>query len=398
MQDFESFGLSRPLLAAIARMGFTQPTPVQLLALPIVLAGKDLIAQAQTGTGKTAAFAIPMLERLPAGEPGLPVGLVIVPTRELAVQVAAETRRLGTGKGAVVLPVYGGEPIGKQLDRLKAGCHIVVGTPGRLLDHLRRRTLSLRQVATVVIDEADRMLDMGFIGDIEDILAKAPRKRQTLLFSATIPQAILPLAGHHLHQPETVKVNPEAPVAEGIEHAFYAVDSHRRLEVLCDMLKSEAPGLTLVFCQTKQEVDRVVMDLQREGLKVCGLHGDYSQKMRDEAMARFRKGKVDVLVATDIAARGLDIEDVTRVINYHIPEDPGRYVHRAGRTARAGRTGLAASLVSLAERPLLRDIAKLSRITVELRRLSGELVPLTAAGGAASRGGGHRFFGPGRRR
>jgi ATP-dependent RNA helicase DeaD len=398
MQDFNTFGLSRPLLHSIAKMGFSEPTEIQGLALPLILEGKDLIAQAQTGTGKTAAFGIPMVERL-NGAAAAPVGLVIVPTRELAVQVASEIRTLGTARGALVWAIYGGQSINAQITKLKAGSHIVVGTPGRLLDHLRRKTLSLKKVATLVLDEADRMLDMGFIEDIEAILAAAPKERQTLLFSATIPAAILPLADRYLRRPETVRVKPEAPVAAGITHAFYAVDNQRRLEALCDVLRAETSGLTLVFCRTKREVDRVVGDLKRKGLKVCGLHGDYSQGQRDQAMSRFRLGKVDVLVATDIAARGLDVEEVTRVVNYHIPEDPTSYVHRAGRTGRAGRSGLAASLVSPAESLLLKDIARFSRIKVELRRLSGEIVPTAAA--TSPRGAAHtgrRFFGPGRRR
>jgi len=398
MQEFKDLGLSGPLLSAIAKMGFEQPTAVQSLALPLILAGKDLIAQAQTGTGKTAVFGILMIQKL-EGPPGLPVGLVVVPTRELAVQVAAELRRLGSGSRAVVRAIYGGQSIKAQIDKLAAGSHIVVGTPGRLLDHLRRRTLSLKALTTVVLDEADRMLDMGFIKDMEAILAAAPARRQTLLFSATIPAAIMPLATRHLRQPEMVKVNPEAPTAEGIEHAFYAVDNLRRLEVLRDVLREKTEGLTLVFCQTKREVDRVVIDLSREGFNVCGIHGDYTQKHRDEAMDLFRRGKVDVLVATDIAARGLDVEDVARVVNYRVPIDPTSYVHRVGRTARAGRSGRAASLVSMLERPLLRDIARVSRIQVELTNRTGEVVPITpppAPRSVTLRR--PRSFGPGRRR
>lgn len=401
MQSFDKFGLSRPLLTTLTRLGFLEPTPVQQQALPLVLEGQDLIAQAQTGTGKTAAFGIPMLERL-SGAPGAPVGLVVVPTRELAVQVAGEIRRLGAGKRAVVRAIYGGQSISAQVAKLKAGCHIVVGTPGRLLDHLRRRTLSLRQVNCLVLDEADRMLDMGFIHDIETILAAAPKERQTLLFSATIPAHLLPLAGRHLRQPATVKVDPDTPVASGITHAFYAVEGRRRLEALCGLLREQkADGLTLVFCQTKREVDRVVGDLRREGVNVWGLHGDYTQRERDEAMGLFRQGKVDVLVATDIAARGLDIKEIGRVINYHLPADPTSYVHRAGRTARAGRTGVAASLVSMAERPLLAEVARRSHISVELRSISGEPVapPRQPAFSRISPSRvGRRSFGPGRRR
>jgi ATP-dependent RNA helicase DeaD len=340
-----------------------------------------------------------MVEKLDAPA-AAPVGLVVVPTRELAVQVAAEIRRLGAGKRTVVRPIYGGQALSIQITKLKEGCHIVVGTPGRLLDHLRRKTLNLKRVATVVLDEADRMLDMGFIEDIEAILAAVPRERQTLLFSATIPAQVLPLASRHLRQPEMVTVNPDTPVASGITHTFYAVDSHRRLEALCEVLRAEHSGLTLVFCRTKREVDRVVIDLKRKGLSVCGLHGDYSQSQRDEAMGRFRQGKVEVLVATDLAARGLDIEEVDRVVNYHIPQDPNNYLHRTGRTARAGRSGLAASLVSPLERPLLNDIAKLSRIKIELRDLSSGHIVTPPAPVAPRRAfhSGHRFFGPGRRR
>ncbi|MFH0810402.1 MAG: DEAD/DEAH box helicase [Pseudomonadota bacterium] len=395
MQNFDSFGLSRPLLSSLARMGFSQPTPVQQESLPIILQGKDVIAQAQTGTGKTAAFGIPMIERLD-GRPGAPVGLIIVPTRELAIQVASELKNLGAGKRAVVRPIYGGQAISTQSGYLKAGSHIVVGTPGRLLDHLRRRTLSLGQVATVVLDEADRMLDMGFINDIESILAAVPKVRQTLLFSATIPAQILPLANRHLREPVTVKVAPDRIMAKGITHTFYAVESHRRLDTLCDLLREETAGQTLVFCQTKREVDRVVIDLRREGLSVCGLHGGYTQRERDETMGRVRQGKVTVLVATDIAARGLDIEDIGRVVNYRLPVDPTSYIHRAGRTARAGRTGVAASLVSPSERPLLTEIGRHSRIPVDLCTISGAPVaqPMTPMMPARV---GRRSFGPGGR-
>jgi ATP-dependent RNA helicase DeaD len=400
MSVFESYGLSRPLLAAITRMGFEEPTPIQKLALPIILEGKDLIAQAQTGTGKTAAFGIPMLESINAPA-AAPIGLVLAPTRELAMQVAAEIKSLGSTKKAVVRAIYGGQAISLQIAWLKAGCHIVVGTPGRLLDHLRRGTLSLKKVTTLVLDEADRMLDMGFIEDIEAILRHAPKERQTLLFSATIPQAILPLAGRYLRHPETVRANPEENMPEGITHAFYAVEGHRRLEALRDVLRAKTEGLTLVFCQTKREVDRIVVDLKREGLSVCGIHGDYSQKQRDESMERFRGGKVDVLVATDLAARGLDVEEVARVVNYRVPRDATSYVHRAGRTGRAGRIGLAASLVSLMERPLLREIARSSHIPIDLTLLSGEPVKQAATTAAARSIVAHaarRSFGPGRGR
>lgn len=332
-------------------MGFTHPTPVQELAIPPGLSGRDLMVQAQTGTGKTVAFGIPLVEAaheaLSRSEnKRLPVGLVLAPTRELAVQVANEVELLGKHRGVRTLPVYGGVSIERQVDELRRGTSIVVGTPGRIKDHLERRTLSLASIQIVVLDEADAMLDMGFIRDIESILERTPPKRQTMLFSATIPEEIARIAQRYMREPERIDLNPAEICAAGVQQFFYHVSHQQKPIVLLRLLKRVQEGLTLVFCQTKREVDQVSSVLSRQGIEAAALHGDFTQNKREEILDRFRAGEIPVLVATDVAARGIHVGEVNQVVNYGVPADANRYVHRIGRTGRAGKTGTAITLVT----------------------------------------------------
>jgi ATP-dependent RNA helicase DeaD len=357
MDGFEELGLSAETLKGIEAVGYESPTPIQQRAIPVLLSGKDLLGQAQTGTGKTAAFALPLVDRLDPSQ-GRPQALVLCPTRELAVQVSEAIYTLGRTRGFRVLPVYGGQPIDRQLRGLRAGVQIVVGTPGRLLDHLRRGTLDLSTVRTVVLDEADEMLDMGFIEDIEVVLDALPEERQIALFSATIPAPIARLASKYLRDPERITIAAEAHTVPQIRQSYYEVSPAHKMDALARILDMETPGPTIVFCRTKRESDEVGEHLRGRGYGAESLHGDLSQAERDRVMRRFRAGQVDLLVATDVAARGLDIETVTHVINYDIPWDAESYTHRIGRTGRAGREGDAITLVSPRERRQLKLIER----------------------------------------
>ena len=339
--SFEQFRISPKILRGIKDMGFEEPTPIQLAAIPAILAGRDITGQAQTGTGKTAAFGIPALEHLDTHLRKTQV-LVLSPTRELAIQTAEEIARLARHiSGVSVLPVYGGQPIERQLRPLAARVMIVVGTPGRLLDHLRCRTLDLSAVTFVVLDEADRMLDMGFLPDIEAILKKTPKKRQTVLFSATMPEPIIAISKRFQTSPEFIGVSREDLTVPQVEQLYVEVHSRDKLDVLCRLLDQYDPELALVFCNTKRRVDQVTKRLRERGIRAEGLHGDLKQSRRDQVMARFRTGGIDLLVASDVAARGIDVQNIDLVVNYDIPQDVEYYVHRIGRTARAGRTGRA---------------------------------------------------------
>jgi ATP-dependent RNA helicase DeaD len=352
---FADLDLNRHILKAISTVGFEEPTPIQLEAIPIMLSGRDLIAQAQTGTGKTAAFALPIIQRLKT-DAKLPQALVLAPTRELAVQVAETFHQLGRTRNIRSLAVYGGQPIERQLRALRYPVDVVVGTPGRLMDHIRRETLDLRQVRTVVLDEADEMLDMGFIEDIEWILERVPAERQTALFSATMPSRIIALARRHLNDPERVAIQPEHVTVELTRQAYYEVTPRAKLDTLTRILDIENPNSAIIFCRTKREVDELTQKLQSLGYPAEALHGDLSQTQRDRVMARFRRNQAELLVATDVAARGIDVENISHVFNYDIPNDPESYVHRIGRTGRAGRAGTAITLVTPRERRHLRAI------------------------------------------
>jgi len=365
---FGSLGLSEPTLKAITDLGYEEPTPIQARTISRMMEGVDVIAQAQTGTGKTAAFALPIIDKLQPGQRD-PQALIMTPTRELAVQVAEAFHSYGKYHGLSVLPVYGGQPIDRQLRALNRGVQVVVGTPGRLLDHIRRGTLKLGQVRTVVLDEADEMLDMGFIEDIEAILQETPEGRQTALFSATIPNAIADLAKRYMHSPERIIIQAEQMTVPQIRQVYYEVGGRDKFEVLGRILDFETPSSAIIFCRTKGEVDALGERLTARAFPAETLHGDLSQAQRDRVMGRFRNGQAELLVATDVAARGLDIEHVSHVINYDIPLDPEIYVHRIGRTGRAGRTGCAITLVTPRERRLLRLIERMTGATIQRLRL-----------------------------
>lgn len=360
MKTFAEFNLEPKVLQAITELGFEESTPIQDKAIPYALEGKDLIGQAQTGTGKTAAFGIPLINKIPTSEDRI-VALVMTPTRELAIQVADEIGKLTRYKGLRSLPIYGGQEIGRQIRALKKRPQIIIGTPGRLLDHINRKTIRLEDVQTVVLDEADEMLDMGFMEDIQSILKLVPEERQTMLFSATMPQNIQKLAQQFLKNPEHVSVIPKQVTAPSIEQAYIEVHERQKFEALSRLLDMESPELAIIFGRTKRRVDELSEALQKRGYSADGLHGDLSQNQRDNVMRKFRDGSIDVLVATDVAARGLDVSGVTHVINFDLPQDPESYVHRIGRTGRAGKEGKAWSFVTPREIDHLHFIERITR-------------------------------------
>jgi ATP-dependent RNA helicase DeaD len=368
MTTFQELGLSEPILKAIGELGYEEPTPIQARTIQRVFEGADIIAQAQTGTGKTGAFALPIIQKLD-GDKRFPQALILTPTRELAVQVAEAFHSYGKYVHVSILPVYGGQPIERQLRALERGVQVVVGTPGRVLDHIRRGTLKLGDVQSVVLDEADEMLDMGFIEDIETILQETPPERQTMLFSATMPGPIAGLAKRYLKNQERISVEAEQLTVPQIRQVYYEVGGRNKFEVLARILDFETPTSAIIFCRTKSAVDDLGQRLTARAFPAETLHGDLSQIQRDRVMGRFRSNQVEMLVATDVAARGLDIEHVSHVINYDIPLDPESYVHRIGRTGRAGRTGVAVTLVTPRERRLLRLIERVTNSTIQRMRL-----------------------------
>lgn len=353
---FGNIQLSRKIHNAIAEMGFEEPSPIQTQTIPLVLDGLDVIGQAQTGTGKTAAFGIPIMERISADSRHIQA-LVLTPTRELAIQVSEELAKIGKFKRIKTFPIYGGQSIDRQIKALKFGVQVVIGTPGRLLDHIRRKTIKLDHVKMLILDEADEMLDMGFIEDIEDIMQSMPSEgRQTLLFSATMPIAISNLARKYMNDPLTITISKEQLTVPLIDQFYY--ETREKLEGLCRVIDIETAGKLIIFCRTKKGVDELVASLQARGYMADGLHGDLSQAQRDRVMKKFRDGKLEILIATDVAARGLDIEDITHVINYDIPQDPESYVHRIGRTGRAGKKGVAFTFIEPREYRQLKLIEK----------------------------------------
>jgi ATP-dependent RNA helicase DeaD len=360
LKTFQEFGLEPKVLRAITEMGFEESTPIQEKTIPLALEGRDLIGQAQTGTGKTAAFGVPLVNKIDVHEERI-VALVMCPTRELAIQVAEEIGKLGRFKGIRSLPIYGGQDIVKQIRALKKKPQIIIGTPGRLLDHINRKTIKLDDVQTVVLDEADEMLDMGFMEDIQTILSLVPQNRHTMLFSATMPPNIQKLANQFLTNPEHVSVIPKQVSAPLIEQAYIEVHEKQKFEALCRLIDMEAPELAIVFGRTKRRVDELSEALQKRGYSAEGLHGDLSQNQRDNVMRKFRDGSIDVLVATDVAARGLDVSGVTHVVNFDLPQDPESYVHRIGRTGRAGKEGKAWTFVTPREIDHLHFIEKVTR-------------------------------------
>ena len=355
---FEDLNLSDAILRAVTDMGFEAASPIQAQAIPAQLEGRDMIGQAQTGTGKTAAFGIPLLQKIDPENKKLQA-IVLLPTRELAIQVAEEIRRLAKFMhGIKVLPVYGGQDIVRQIRSLKDGVQVVIGTPGRVMDHMRRKTIRVDHVHTAVLDEADEMLNMGFLEDMETILSQLPETRQTVMFSATMPPAIADIARKFLQDPVMVRVVKKELTVPKVTQYYYEVKPKNKLEVLCRLLDLYSPKLSVVFCNTKKGVDELVLALQGRGYFAEGLHGDLKQEQRDRVMNGFRNGRTEVLVATDVAARGIDVDDVEAVFNYDIPQDDEYYVHRIGRTGRAGREGKAFSLVVGKEVYKLRDIQR----------------------------------------
>ncbi|MEO7118813.1 MAG: DEAD/DEAH box helicase [Candidatus Limnocylindrales bacterium] len=376
--SFQGLGLGPDLLKAVAEEGYEDPTPVQSLAIPLVLSGTDLLARAQTGTGKTAAFALPILELLkskantsfsPARHPVR--ALIVTPTRELAVQIHDSFRDYGRHVPLRKSVVYGGVPMGPQEKALRDGVEILVATPGRLLDHANSRSVDLRQVEILVLDEADRMLDMGFIDDIRKIIGLLPPKRQNLLFSATFSADIRRLAGTILTDPKTVDVEPAVTSAEMVEQVVYLVDDTKRRELLAHLVKSRDLKQVLVFTRTKLMAGRLASWLDRNGIEAMAIHGDRSQPERERALAAFRAGEVRILVATDVAARGLDIEALPQVINFELPMHAQDYIHRIGRTGRAGAPGRAISLVSLQDEEDLKAINRLLKRDLPVRVVRG---------------------------
>jgi superfamily II DNA/RNA helicase len=343
---FRDLNVADDICAALEDTGIKTAFPIQALALPIGLAGNDIIGQARTGTGKTLAFGIPVLQRLAPGGTR-PQALIVVPTRELAIQVTGDLRTAGARLGTRVLTVYGGRAYEPQIESLRTGVDVVVGTPGRLLDLTGQHHLDLSGVHALVLDEADRMLDLGFLPDVERILKLVPEQRQTMLFSATMPPEVVTLARRHLNRPVHVRAegSDEPEHAPDIEQHVFRIHHLDKIEVLARVLQAGERGLTMVFCQTKRAADQVSKDLTTRGFAVASVHGDLGQSQRERALRAFRNGKVDVLVATDVAARGLDVDDVTHVVNYECPEDDKAYLHRTGRTGRAGRTGTAVTFV-----------------------------------------------------
>lgn len=354
---FNKLGIRSDLVEMLTKNQLINATPVQEAAIPLLLSGKDVIAQAQTGTGKTLAFVLPILEIINTEQPHVQA-LIITPTRELAIQITSEVKKLAPTVGASVLAAYGGQDVESQIHKLKGAAHIVVGTPGRLLDHLRRGTLSLSRVTLLVLDEADQMLHMGFFKEVEEIIQEVPRERQTMLFSATISEPIRKLAANYMHNPEDVRIEGKGITLEGIEQIVIETTDRGKQTILFDMIKQYQPYLAVVFCRTKVRAKKLTEALIENGFNADELHGDLSQAKREAVMKRFKSAKLQILVATDVAARGLDVEGVTHVFNYDIPHDGEDYIHRIGRTGRAGHEGMAITFATTKDRMTLQQIDK----------------------------------------
>ncbi|MFM7536154.1 MAG: DEAD/DEAH box helicase [Acidimicrobiales bacterium] len=375
---FSALGLPPALVATVTDLGYEEPTPIQAAAIPAMASGRDVLGRAATGTGKTAAFALPVLARLGDSprEVVEPMAMVLVPTRELAIQVSEAMHRYGRRSGARVLPVYGGQPIGRQLRELARGIDVVVATPGRALDHLERGSLRLDAIEVVVLDEADEMLDMGFADDIEALLSSAPEQRQTVLFSATLPARLGSIARRHLREPVSIEIAQVSTTAAGaplVRQVAYVVGRVHKAAALGRILDVEAPGAALVFCRTRTEVDELTETLNGRGYRAEALHGGMDQTQRDRVMGRLRSGVAELLIATDVAARGLDVDVLTHVVNFDVPSAPEAYVHRIGRVGRAGREGTAITLVDPREHRLLKNLERASG-----RPIAVEKVPTVA--------------------
>ena len=361
---FGNLELDKKIVAALTEMGFEEPSPIQAATIPLVLEGNDVIGQAQTGTGKTAAFGIPLVQSIDDFKHIQ--ALIMCPTRELAIQVAEEVCKIGLVRRVKALPVYGGQPIERQIRALKSNVQIVIGTPGRLIDHINRGTIKLDHIK-LVLDEADEMLDMGFVDDIEEIMRALPSERQTLLFSATMPRPILSLTKKYMRAPKNVTVSKEELTVPLIEQYYF--ETKDKVEGLCRLLDAEIDGKLIIFCRTKKGVDDLSIALSSRGYMAEGLHGDLSQNQRDRVMKKFREGACDVLIATDVAARGIDVDNITHVINFDIPQDPESYVHRIGRTGRAGNTGVAMTFITPREFHQLKLIERMVKTKIQRRQL-----------------------------
>lgn len=361
---FTELNIQAELLTAIEKMGFEEMTPVQEQTIPLALKGEDLIGQAQTGTGKTAAFGIPMLEQIDINNPDIQA-LVIAPTRELAIQTQEEIFQLGRDKKVKVQSVYGGADIRPQIKRLSKNPQVIVGTPGRLMDHMKRRTIVVDNLKVLVLDEADEMLNMGFIDDIRKIISKTPEDRQTLLFSATMPKPIQNIANQFMKNPETIRIKAKTLSAKNVEQYYTRVKDFDKFDALTRFIDTQTPELAIVFARTKRRVDEVTRALTQRGYSAEAIHGDIAQHQRMKTLNRFKEGKFEILVATDVAARGLDVENLTHVYNYDLPQDPESYVHRIGRTGRAGAKGTAMTFVTPNEMKHLKSIERLTKQTIK---------------------------------
>ena len=369
--NFKELGINQELQMMLLESDITEPTPIQQKAIPLLLAGKDVIAQAQTGTGKTLAFLLPIAEGIDVSNPSVQA-LVVTPTRELAIQITEEARKIQEYKGFSILAAYGGQDVEKQLRRLKGAVHLVIGTPGRLLDHLRRRSVNFKNLKMLVLDEADQMLHMGFLNEVEAIIKQTPSNRQTMFFSATIPPAIKALSSNYMKHPEFIKVQTERITLDEIKQVVIETSDRNKEGAVIQILKDYNPYMAMIFCRTKRRANALNEALQLQGFKSDELHGDLTQGKREKVMKDFRRGAVHFLVATDVAARGLDVEGVTHVINYDIPADSEAYIHRIGRTGRAGQTGMAITFVTPKDRGTLGLIEKGIRMTIQKTRLKQE--------------------------
>ena len=368
---FAALGLRDELVRTTTGLGYEEPTPIQREAIPHMLSGRDLLGQAATGTGKTAAFALPVLNGIEPDADATPTALVVVPTRELAVQVSEAMFKYGSEQRIKVVPIYGGQPIHRQLQALRRGVHVVVATPGRAIDHIRRGSLELAGIRTVVLDEADEMLDMGFSEDIETILEKTPSTRQTVLFSATMPPRINAIAEKYQNDPTRIKIGASEAAADRalVRQTAYVVTRHHKASALGRVLDMEGPTAAIVFCRTRGEVDELTATMNGRGYRAEALHGGMDQQQRDRVMGRLRDGTAELLVATDVAARGLDVDTLTHVVNYDVPSSPESYVHRIGRVGRAGREGVAITLAEPRQRRLLQNIERLTKQTIEIAKV-----------------------------
>ncbi|WZL71700.1 DEAD/DEAH box helicase [Clostridiaceae bacterium 35-E11] len=370
-RNFDMLGISKKLVKTLNENGIEEPTPIQMQSIPALLTGKDVIAQAQTGTGKTLAFLLPIMEKIDVNKPFIQA-LIITPTRELAIQITVEARKLASTKGINILAAYGGQDVQQQIKKLKGDIHMVIGTPGRLLDHLRRGSIDFHQLSMLVLDEADQMLHMGFLKDVEEIIHQTAKKRQTMLFSATMPKEILALTSRYMIDATQIRIQSSNITLDEIKQVVIETTDRGKQDALCKVIDEYRPFMAIIFCRTKRRVSALNEGLQRRGYSSDELHGDLTQAKREKVMKAFRKLEIQFLVATDVAARGLDIEGLTHVMNYDIPEDAESYIHRIGRTGRAGQKGLAITFVTTKDQERLNEIEKKIKMTLKRRKIVKE--------------------------